>query len=480
VERFTPARIARVDFCPIEGSQKAFVAPSSREPIRSRAKHGRIPMRPPVVNGSAVHIAVRRSRSSRLRGAVAFAAALAAIAPAAHAQTNVSSKSVLAAIEGSGATRGKADAPRLYAASEPRRLRPCCAFGGEMRVELLGVPVPGYRHKPLRGAADIGPHEYDPGLLQILPSTSVPAGEGDLTREHNGIVYTCRAGFLDTAHVRDFADLTWFLAPRVEDRLETGGVIDLEDYGGTRRVSIRPVPREKIRRAGRASLAIAIAGRLAFDLSVWREIATWYGYESVPPWPEKLSSFSPEDLFSNLLGTKLAEGILRSNEIPSRRAWDLAMTEWLWTAMDALGVVPVESARALMNSVDGLWWDSARLIPDWRVTVRRKFDRGPVVTPWIVGLGPASRSRSVSPCRSSDKPVALHVVDRFAGIDIDDVAEIDVVASDRLVRHGLPLPRQGDRHIVEGDYKGLIEQVRRETSLGPSRSASPSSFARRH
>ncbi len=387
--------------------------------------------------------------------------------PPVRAHEAVSKKTVLSALDGtSSSSRTAAKAPMLYAPSEPDRLRPCCAFGGEMKVELLGVPVPGYRHRPVRGPSDIGPHEYDPGLLQILPSTSGSAGEDDPKREHNGIVYTCRGGFLDTAHVRDFADLTWFLASRIDDRLETGGVIDLVDYGGTRRVSIRPVPRDKLRRAGRTALAIAVAGRLAFDLSVWREIATWYGYESVPPWPEKLSSFSPEDLYSNLLGTKLAEGILRSTEIPSLRAWDLAMDTWLFRAMEALGVVPVESARGLMSSLDGLWWDSARSIPDWRITMRRKFDRGPVVTPWTVRTDAPKSARASAACRPTDKPVALKVADRFAGIDLDDVAEIDVVASDRLVRHGLPLPRRDDRHIVEADYKGLIEAVRRESETG--------------
>ena len=126
-----------------------------------------------------------------------------------------------------------------------------------MRVKLFGIPVPWYRYKPLRNSADIGPHEYDPGLLQILPSPvddelrARSDGSERPKREHNGIIYTCRGGFLDTAHIRDFADFAWFLAARVEERLETGGTIELEDYGGRRRVTIRPVSGEKIREAGR-------------------------------------------------------------------------------------------------------------------------------------------------------------------------------------------------------------------------------------
>ncbi len=381
------------------------------------------------------------------------------------AQTTVPAETVLAVIAGSLAATHE-DPPRLFAPAEPRRLRPCCAFGGAMRVKVFGIPLPCYRHQPLRGAPDIGPHEYDPGLLQILPSPiddelrAGNAGSKHAKREHNGIIYTCRGGFLDTAHIRDFADLAWFLAARVEERLETGGTIELEDYGGRRRVTIRPVRGEKLREAGRTRLAIAVAARLSFDLSVWREIATWYGYESVPPWSEKLSSFSPEDLYSNLLGTKLAEGILLTTAIHDRREWDLAMTAWLASAMDAIGIVPVDAARELMESLDGTFWSSARRIPDWDITLRRRFERGPVVEPLVVHSNAPS-----APCGLDDVPVPLPVQDELAGLPIGGIAEIDVVVSDRLIKHGFPLPPDGDRRVVEADFDDLIEAVRRATAV---------------
>ena len=54
--------------------------------------------------------------------------------------------------------------------------------------------------------------------------------------------------------------------------------------------------REFLRRHDPVSLTMAIARRLAFQLSIWHEIATWYGWSAVPGYPEKLSAFSPEDL----------------------------------------------------------------------------------------------------------------------------------------------------------------------------------------
>ena len=53
-------------------------------------------------------------------------------------------------------------------------------------------------------------------------------------REHNGLVYTCRGGFIDTAHVRDYADWAIFLVAQIARLAETGGVVELPDEGGRR------------------------------------------------------------------------------------------------------------------------------------------------------------------------------------------------------------------------------------------------------
>src|SRR4029453_17364666 len=97
------------------------------------------------------------------------------------------------------------------------------------------VPLPAFTLENIRGLDDVGSHEYRAGLLQITPGPVQDDGVRP-SREHNGIAYTCRGGFIDTAHVRDFADLAWFLAAQVDRRLESGGSIDLADLGGRRRV----------------------------------------------------------------------------------------------------------------------------------------------------------------------------------------------------------------------------------------------------
>ncbi|TOM58444.1 hypothetical protein CGH73_26665, partial [Vibrio parahaemolyticus] len=60
----------------------------------------------------------------------------------------------------------------------------------------------------------------------------------------------------------------------------------------------------------RYTLSAYLAAKLAFQLAVWHEIAQWYGYQSVPGFSEGISAFSPEDLYSNLLGARLAMTVI--------------------------------------------------------------------------------------------------------------------------------------------------------------------------
>jgi hypothetical protein len=367
-----------------------------------------------------------------------------------------------------------------FAPPEPKRLRPCCAFGFELEVKLGAVPVPAFALKTVRDRADLGAHEFGAGLVQVTPSPAADAIEKTRdassdrpAREHNGIVYTCRGGFIDTAHLRDYADLTTYLASRLGPILETGGTIELADQGGARRVRVSPVAASDIARTGRTPLAVRMAAWLTFELSVWREIATWYGHESVPPWPEKISSFSLEDLYSNLLGTKLATAVLLGGPVANEVEYDLAMTAWIDAALRELGTVPSSSAAAAMRLVDGSWWDSTRKVPDWQVQRGRKFDMGPVVEPWLVTMasrpsvkhvagGEEIPERAGVGCAADASPVGLAHTDRIDGLLFADAATVEIVVSDRLVEHGLTLPSPATRIITQRDFRAIGEKIRDE------------------
>ena len=121
-----------------------------------------------------------------------------------------------------------------------KSLRPCRAFGSDIRVEVGGIPIPGITIANIIGPQDVGHHEYDAGMIERRSDEPRALGSS----ERNGLVYTCRGGFIDTAHLRDYADWTLFLSAQIARRIYEGGTIELPDEGGSRRVIVRPVVRD--------------------------------------------------------------------------------------------------------------------------------------------------------------------------------------------------------------------------------------------
>ena len=347
----------------------------------------------------------------------------------------------------------------IPAPPEPDHLRPCCAFGLDLKVKVAGIPVPAFSLETVRGPSDLGPHQYGAGLVQLMPSP-VQAKDGTPSHENNGTAYTCRGGFIDAAHTRDFADLTWFLASRIQNLLETGGSVRLGELGGARSLAIRALPPDVLRKAGRIPAAVAIAQWATFELSVWREIATWYGHETIPPWSERISSFSLEDLYSNMLGARIAGGILLDDSVGGEVAWDQAMTTWLAVSLEVLGVVPKERAAEAMRAVEGTWWDANRRVPDWKVVERRALKLGPVLTPWLVTADVSPKAQAIG-CENA-QPMPLSLPRDIGGAAPDELATVHVEVSDKLVRNHFPLPRNGAHNITQNDFPAVVQAIRRD------------------
>ena len=249
----------------------------------------------------------------------------------------------------------------------PENLRPCCAFGADLRTQLGVVPIPGFTIGNIIGPDDVGPHKYDGGMLALNPSQDPSAGRD--WGERNGLVYTCRGGFIDTAHVRDYADWTIFLTAHVFRGLYHGETITLSDKGGRRRIHIHALSAQQLDAVGARDLAIAVGQWLAFKLSNWHEIATWYGWSSFRAFPETASAFSPEDLYSDMVGARIASGIIQANSAETDTLYEATMNVWLRRTLQRLGAQPTDVGRQAMFAVDGVWWDSRRRLPDKRLTL---------------------------------------------------------------------------------------------------------------
>jgi len=341
----------------------------------------------------------------------------------------------------------------------PAKLRPCCAFGTQMKVRVGSVPVPLVALGNMVGADDLGPHKYDNGILTLDSSDH----RGWIDIEKNGVAYTCRGGFIDTAHVRDNADLTIALAAQITRALESGGTIELPDQGATLLIRVRPVKRENLQRYGHVDLALAGAQWLAFQVSIWHEIATWYGFAAIKMWPERVSAFSSEDLYSNLLGIKLAAGVVHNKGAHGEIEFNRNMDAWIQRSLARLSAVPKTSGEAAMWSVDGVWWDSRARLPDWHFVRRRNMEIDTDIRPWLLEQAqhPSDSGAVLDECEDSPPPLVLQNRDGFEGLASRDVLTLEIEVGDRMAE-SFPFPDPGSRRVTQEDFPGIIAAIREE------------------
>jgi len=341
----------------------------------------------------------------------------------------------------------------------PSSLRPCCAFGDAQRVDLGPVPVPGVTLENVVSIPELGEHQYDNGPAPLGSDDQRPLFES----ERNGLLYTCRGGFIDTAHVRDYADWTVFFTAQIGRRIETGGVITLADEGGAREVRVKPVPPEVIERIGRRTLLVALARWTAFQLSLWHEISTWCGWSSSSVFPETSSAFSPEDLYSNLLGVSMAAEILQARHARSEGDYNESMDVWMKTTLRSLAVVPPSTTRAVLEALDGHWWDSSKRLPAFELVTRRNFDVSDPLRPWLMPerlASPALRAELRERCPAGARPEPLALPSRIDGLGFAEVVTL-LLRPDDIVAEHVPFVRARDT-ITQADFPAIMAALRQE------------------
>lgn len=370
---------------------------------------------------------------------------------------------VIAALNKEGETDPAAEHafdPRVPSIPPPESLRPCCAFGADLRTQVGVVPIPLFAIGNVVGPADIGPHKYDGGLFALHPGQDPSAGQD--RGERNGLVYTCRGGFIDIAHVRDYADWTVFLAAQAFRARRDGGTLQLSDKGGTRRIVFHRLPEARLDAVGARDLAIATAQWLAVQMAVWHETATWFGWSSFRTFPETASAFSPEDVYSDVIGARIAGGILAADGADTDTLYEANMNVWLRRVLERLGAQPASVGRPVMFAVDGQWWDSRRRLPDKRLTLRRNLDIGPSLRPWLAtdaGLDAATVALLDEHCGADVRPVVLRNPGDYRGLPLREVATLEIDVSPALVRRGFPLPRPDSTRITQDDFPAIVAAI---------------------
>lgn len=227
------------------------------------------------------------------------------------------------------------------------------------RIRLGSMPFYYAHVAPINavGPDDLAPHRFRRGGW--FSGFDRPTDRGTL--------YGTRCGFLDIAHVRNAIDLTYYVYRPIRTAIDAGGDTTLElmsiepdvfrvTLGDTR--ALNP--------ADRHALANAIAGRIAYLMSTWHEIATWFGYKGMTPLiSERPSAFSYDDAPSHMIGVLAAmdaldklDGMEDTDDTDrfTIEAFNIAVTQTLNHQLETQGAMAAPEVRRRALAVKGDWW----------------------------------------------------------------------------------------------------------------------------
>lgn len=320
----------------------------------------------------------------------------------------------------------QAKAP-VFPANQPeakphRIIRTCCSFGTDMQM----FAIPGVKLTKITSLEKIGTHHF-------LGNSG----------EENGIIYTRCGGFIDMAHLRDQADWTTYLYMQLRENKASGNLtLVLGHEGGTKNLNVQ-IPSSLT-----DSDLVLLASKIAYDLSVWHEIATWFGASTIPFITERYSSFSIEDAYSNMLGINIGMQALQS-ELP----YETAVTQIISQTLNNLDAVLNETETYLaMEAVRNIWWTREKRLPSSKVLLQRQLQVYPCLLPWLV---PGWASPNQKPC---ELKVPEYASD---GESLNNFYQLEFRLNYKFPFHKM-FPDRRDRSISQNDFACLLSQIATE------------------
>jgi len=209
--------------------------------------------------------------------------------------------------------------------------------------------------------------------------------------EKNGSLYTCKGGFIDFSHLRAAADWTVYLAFTI---VNDPDVLELPPEAGTLKLKFKNIDDLTVQDI------VDLAQKIAFERLEWHEVASWHYHAPYHIRSDQQSTFTPEDNYSNLLGTEIGKKIaLRILNDMETLPYSEIATDEIQKAIASLD--PVDSKRESKMAYDivdrhvqlnqpenkrnnDVWWDSNILFRDQRYMFKRNTDVGPELDPWLV------------------------------------------------------------------------------------------------
>lgn len=181
--------------------------------------------------------------------------------------------------------------------------------------------------------------------------------------EATGLVYHPSYGFLDLGHIRDHCDLTYFLYAHIANAAGKPGTIKMVASTATITKVVPP------------DMWVLVSRSIAYDDGLGHEI---HSYQDRKTPGMHNSSFSPEDLPSNFIGTRIGESALRRGG-----DFDTAVTASLQNLL--FGAADIGGTRRAFDNVNGCWVSYAdpKSLLNADYLLRRNFARAPWKAPQV-------------------------------------------------------------------------------------------------
>jgi hypothetical protein len=261
-----------------------------------------------------------------------------------------------------------------------------CAFDGRpsVRMGTLPTPPPGPRFSDPN---HLGLHHYGGSFL-----------------ESNGIVYCSKTGHLDVTHIRWNADWTRYCALQIQKTLvakKPGFHFNITLESSTHDISFTypanwdSLPADQKQKIAE-EISYEIGPYITFNATLWHEIITYFGTHFTGIEPEFNSAFTWEDVYSNLLGTKVAVIAMKDKT----KSYNNAMTDDIYATLKQLGVQPRKTALQASEKMRGKWYTGVIAVE----TIKKNMDYGQsgCVTPVLVPGMPCNEKSLCLPVPTTD------------------------------------------------------------------------------
>jgi hypothetical protein len=284
-----------------------------------------------------------------------------------------------------------------------------CGHAGAPRYRLGSLPFPGPFTLYAAATGDLGGHHYGD-----------QPREGAAREVGRGTLYTCHAGFVDVAHLRESIDWTRHVYERVlaafaerAPRLVFEGPDDTHyELGFDYPPQWAALSRDEQRRA-----AIRIAQRSSLLIMTWHEVLTGSGYKTTGVVSERRSAFTYDDMSAHVIGVGVAGQALADTD-----AFDRAVTHALATRLAALGMVDHACLDQALELVEGTWWHGRFALRLQRETGRFAGQLEPFVI------------EDLACCPDTTPEPLAWPPDDLPSLDLDALVSIDLLPQSRSSR----------------------------------------------